>query len=190
MPGIDLSLFRAINGWPEALAPLMRTLSTAHDGWPFRIAMLAIVIAMVVKGGLFRRAAVLSLVAFPITDFLCTTAKKLLPMHRPFQEIADVAVRVGKSNSMGTASSHAGNIAAVATVMTLCLGPRWGAPWIVLAVMVGFSRVYVGVHYPSQVLFGWTLGVLVGWLAVTIVRWVADRPKDPVDDANSADNKD
>ncbi len=189
MPGIDLTLFRAINGWPDSLAPVMRTLSTAHEGWPFRIVMLAIVIAMICKGGMFRRAAILALVAFPITDFLCTTAKKTFPMHRPFQEIADVLVRVGKSNSMGTASSHAGNLAAVATVMTLCLGIRWGAPWIVLAIMVGFSRVYVGVHYPSQVLFGWTLGVCVGFLAVTLVRRVFDRPKDPAPSEESADNK-
>jgi undecaprenyl-diphosphatase len=148
----------------------MRYLSTAHDGWPFRIAMLLIVILMVWRGGAFRRAAILALIAFPITDFLCTTAKKLFPMHRPFQELADVAVRVGRSNSMGTASSHAGNMAAVATVMTLTLGWRWGTPWIVLAALVGISRVYVGVHYPSQVLFGWIIGVLVGFAADRIAR--------------------
>lgn len=178
MPGLDLTLFRAINGWPESLAPAMRYLSTAHDGWPFRIAMLTIVVAMIVKGGAFRRAAVLALVAFPIADFLCNTAKKLLPMHRPFQEIADVAVRVGRSNSMGTASSHAGNLAAVATVMTLSLGWRWGTPWIVLALLVGFSRVYVGVHYPSQVLFGWTIGAVVGVIAHLLVKAATHKPKD------------
>ncbi|RYG25922.1 phosphatase PAP2 family protein [bacterium] len=186
MPGPDLALFRAINGWSESLAPLMRYLSTAHDGLPFRVLMLAIVMAMIWRGGAFRRAAVLALVAFPIADFLCNTAKKLFPMHRPFQELADVAVRVGKSGSMGTASSHAGNLAAVATVMTLNLGWRWGAPWIVLALLVGLSRVYVGVHYPSQVVFGWTIGAVVGFVAHFVTKRFARPKAEEPSDASAA----
>ena len=183
MPGPDLALFRAINGWPESLAPFMRYLNTAHDGWIFRVAMLAIVIFLAWRGGASRRAAILALVAFPIADFLCNTAKKLFPMHRPFQELADVAVWVGKSGSMGTASSHAGNLAAVATVMTLNLGWRWGASWIVLALLVGLSRVYVGVHYPSQVLLGWTIGVIVGVAANAAAKALARRTSDETPDA-------
>ena len=89
--------------------------------------------------GAFRRAAILALVAFPIADFLCNTAKKLFPMHRPFQELADVAVRVGRSNSMGTASSHAGNLAAVPKAWQLALSAAEDLPAHGAAVAVRLS---------------------------------------------------
>jgi len=40
----------------------------------------------------------------------------------------------------------------------------WGSPWVIVAVMTGLSRIYNGVHYPYQVLLGWTCGVVAGIL--------------------------
>ena len=57
--------------------------------------------------------------------------------------------------------------------MTLALGWRWGAPWIVVALLVGVSRVYVGVHFPSQVVFGWTLGIASGVVVERIARLIS-----------------
>ena len=57
-------------------------------------------------------------------------------------------------------SGHAATSFAAATVLTLYL-PRWAPLWILLAVAIGFSRVYVGVHYPLDVVGGAVLGVLV-----------------------------
>jgi membrane-associated phospholipid phosphatase len=36
---------------------------------------------------------------------------------------------------------------------------------------IGFSRIYLGAHFASQVLFGWTLGALLSWL----VWWLLDK---------------
>lgn len=168
MGELDRLLFRAINGWSEALDPGLTAFSTAHDWVFFRLAMLAIILGLVVLG--HGRTALLALVAFPVADALCSLAKRLAPMARPFQELAHVTMRVGSSNSMGTASSHAANMAAVATIMTLGLGWRWGLPWIVAALGVGVSRVYVGAHYPSQVLLGWTIGVAVAFAVDRIAK--------------------
>lgn len=176
---MDLVLFRTINGWPEALDPGLTYFSIAHDGIPFRAAMFAILIGMIWRGGKPRRAALLSVAAFPIADWLCNVTKKALPCPRPFQEISDVVMRVGYSESMGTASSHAANLAAVATVMTLGLGIKWGWPWIVIGLVVGLSRVYVGVHYPYQVVLGWTIGVTVGIIADRLARLVVQMRTKP-----------
>ena len=96
----------------------------------------------------------------------------LLPRAERDEVIADVIVRTGRSDSMGTASAHSANMAAVATVMTGLLGWRWGAPWIMAALLTGYSRVFNGVHWPSQVTLGWIVGTLVGLATVWVYRRV------------------
>ena len=135
MVGIDRLLFRGVNGWSEALDPLLTDFSVAHDWAYFRLSMVAVVLALAVLGK--GRAALLCLLAFPLADALCNAAKHLAPAMRPFQILPHVMMRVGFSDSMGTASSHAGNLAAVATVMSLVGGWRWGLPWILVAFLVG-----------------------------------------------------
>lgn len=66
--------------------------------------------------------------------------------------------------SYGTASAHSANMAAIATALWMVLGWRWGLAWAVIALLTGLSRIYNGVHFPSQVLLGWTVGIFVGWL--------------------------
>jgi undecaprenyl-diphosphatase len=66
-------------------------------------------------------------------------------------------------DSSGTTSAHSANMAAIATVMTL-EAKWWGAPWIAFAFFTGISRIYTGVHYPSQVIFGWGVGILCGFI--------------------------
>lgn len=175
MAGVDVGLFRALNGWPDWLDPGLTYFSVAHDTLSFRIAIFTILVLMIARGGASRRTAILALVAFPIADALCNSLKHAFPMRRPFQDLAEVTMRVGYSDSMGTASSHAANLAAVATVMTLGIGLRWGAPWIAIAIAVGLSRVYVGAHYPSQVLLGWSVGIAMGAATDGIVRVISNR---------------
>lgn len=50
---------------------------------------------------------------------------------------------------------------------------------IALAAAIGFSRIYVGVHYPTDVLGGWSLGIVVLTTAITIIEWLK-KPVMPV----------
>ena len=50
----------------------------------------------------------------------------------------------------------------------------YGFAAFVLALLIAFSRIYLQVHYPSDVLGGAILGFLLGLLGSTIVRWVSD----------------
>ena len=172
MGGTDRLLFRAINGWPDSLDPGLTAFSVAN-GWPaFKVALVAFVVLLAAlrKG----KAALLALIAFPLADGICNLLKHVAPMPRPFQVLENVTMRVGETDSMGTASSHAANMAAVATVMTLTLGWRWGVAWIALALATGVSRVYVGAHFPSQVLLGWVVGVGVGFAVARIAGRIVE----------------
>jgi undecaprenyl-diphosphatase len=61
-------------------------------------------------------------------------------------------------------SSHATNSFSVALLTLLLLRRRWLTISMVLwALTVGYSRIYLGVHYPGDVIFGSLLGTLTGW---------------------------
>ncbi|GGZ31412.1 phosphatase PAP2 family protein [Echinicola pacifica] len=73
----------------------------------------------------------------------------------------------------GFASSHASNTFSLATFMNLAFRGnnrylKWLFPW---AIIVSYSRIYLGVHYPADVFVGATVGILAGFAAY----WVAFR---------------
>ena len=47
---------------------------------------------------------------------------------------------------------------------------KWGIPLVILAVLISLSRLYVGVHYPTDVLGGAVVGAFAAWGAVRIVK--------------------
>jgi undecaprenyl-diphosphatase len=89
-------------------------------------------------------------------------------------------------DSYGTASAHAANMAAVAFVTTYFLG-KWGYPWIVVAFLTGLSRIYMGLHYPSQVLLGWFCGAFSAFLVIkTWEAYLRVRHREPVQGREAA----
>lgn len=75
-------------------------------------------------------------------------------------------------------SGHTGAAFAAASAL-LGSNRRWGIAACLLAVIMGFSRIYLYVHYPTDVLGGMVLGCLTGWLSWRIVSAVSPVGKLP-----------
>ena len=101
-------------------------------------------------------------------DLLAQLLKTVFDRVRPYEVVttADPLLRWDLSSSMP--SGHAAGSAAGAVILAYLLG-RWGWALGLLAAAVAYGRVYIGVHYPGDVLAGAALGVVVGLAAVALV---------------------
>lgn len=100
--------------------------------------------------------------------------ERLRPCHDPrWEELAHLYGRCG--GLYGFVSSHAANTFGLATFLTLKLGKQKKAiAWLFLySLLVSYTRIYLGVHYPLDVFFGALVGVLAAyfsWLLVVVVK--------------------
>jgi len=171
---LDVLVFRLINiTWGfDALAPAMKVLSNPVYWIPVMVGLVA---WMLFRDGRRGRITVLVLVLLvPATDQLSSHVLKPL-VHRPrpcraVAAIEGVRTHGAHCSSKGSfPSSHAANIGAVALLLALRYR-RWAIPAALIALGVGYSRIYLGVHYPTDVLGGWALGAAVGWIAAGLGR--------------------
>ena len=71
----------------------------------------------------------------------------------------------------GMPSNHAFNFFAFSVFLVLILrSATWGGILLTISLLVSLSRIYLGVHYPSQVIAGILLGIMFGFLASKIAR--------------------
>jgi undecaprenyl-diphosphatase len=111
---------------------------------------------------LYRRWGVfaLTLIAVLLADLSATGLKALFDRPRPPLRYAEPKTLVPVPHDASFPSGHASTSFAAATMLSFSF-PRFAPLLYVLAAAVAFSRVYVGVHYPLDVIGGALLGTLV-----------------------------
>ncbi len=169
---LDRDLFRFGN---DALSnPLFDAIMPFFSGNPFFVpAALIAAVWLLIKGGARGRLCVFFLLlAVAIGDgLICNSLKDAIGRLRPFNDLPETIMRVGKGGSGSMPSSHAANWFAGTMVFWLFYRRSWMF-FLPVACTVAFSRVYNGVHYPSDVLAGALLGAGYAFVIVHAVDTV------------------
>lgn len=119
-----------------------------------------------------RRAGTAALAAMAL-GLLCTNMalKPLVARERPWLNVAGLIPLVNEPDPLSFPSGHTCAAFACAAAWWGTLPKRWmKAAGLVLAVCMGLSRLYVGVHYPTDVLAGALVGALCGWIICRAAR--------------------
>ena len=151
----------------DMLTPFMKIVTFLGNGGWFWI-LCAVVLLAVPKTRKTGYAAVLSLIFGVIVTNLLL--KNIVARPRPFAEIEALIPLIAKPTDFSFPSGHTTASFAVALVMLRMLPKKIGIPAVVLAALVAFSRLYLGVHYPTDVLAGFVVALVGSSLAVRGVR--------------------
>ena len=102
-----------------------------------------------------------AIVAGLIAWFGAKGVKKVVGRGRPLQYLPDIHVREGEGTGLGFISGHSAVAAASAIMLMAALPRRWHPIVAAIAALVGIARIVFGVHWPADVVGGWSFGVLV-----------------------------
>jgi undecaprenyl-diphosphatase len=130
---------------------------------------------------------ILLVLAMGASDLTCNAVKHAVPRLRPQHSVAGTYYNdsgswqrvprdyvIDRETDTSFPSAHAANSMAL-TVLAVMFWPRLRRGLWALPLLVGWSRVYLGKHYPLDVAAGWLLGAAIGWLAWR--AWVRLAPR-------------
>ena len=125
-----------------------------------------------------RRTGVILMLALCVDVVLCNgILKNLVRRIRPFDVNTAIQLLVNRPVDYSFPSGHtAASFASVAGLFMAGEKRLW-KPALVLAVLIAFSRLYLYVHYPTDVLGGLLLGLLSGYIGSRLVLWLMNRKK-------------
>jgi undecaprenyl-diphosphatase len=181
---LEVRVFRLLNsGAANQVLDFIMPLVT--DFRRSRIALILVWAALVLFGG--NRGRWVALMMIPLvaaTDQLSASViKPLVGRSRPCEVLGSVHMWYGPEgwittpaevvrsykSSFSFPSSHATNITGAMLFLGLAFRKTL-LPFLIVAVLVSWSRVYIGVHWTSDIIVGMALGALLGWLAWILFR--------------------
>jgi len=166
----DRTLFLALNGLHASwLDPIMYWASNPLVWLPlfmfllyitirtFRIKTLTVILGLVL----------MITVSDQLTNLVKNETKRLRPSHEPAIEANVHTVSEYRGGIYSFYSAHASNTFAVAVFLIILLHRKYRFLYIVLigwASLMSYTRIYLGVHYPLDILTGVVAGCLIGWV--------------------------
>ncbi len=177
---IDTDALLAVNGLHDMFQDAFWWMVSAK--WSSALLLLALVWILLHQN---RRHALLMLVMLAFTVLVADQVssglikhlvERLRPTHDPSLDNMVHVINGYRGGMYGFVSSHAANFFAVATLLSFVMRHRLvTCSLFTWALLQCYSRVYLGVHYPGDIMGGIVVGVLAGWLLWCLMRWIQHR---------------
>jgi len=119
-----------------------------------------------------RRVHAFTIVLFAVliaSTLANTIIKPVVNRTRPFEVLAGEVIG-GRPHDASFPSGHSANAFAGAAILAR-IAPGGAIGWWTLAAAIAFSRVYLGVHYPLDVIGGAVVGLVSAWIALRLTRF-------------------
>ncbi|MBO5209765.1 MAG: phosphatase PAP2 family protein [Lachnospiraceae bacterium] len=104
--------------------------------------------------------------------------KNIVDRARPYEVIEGLKLLIREPVDSSFPSGHTASSFAVACILFRKLPRKWGIPALVLAGIIAFSRLYLGAHFLSDILFGMLSGILISYMAQWLVEKVIYKESD------------
>ncbi|MCX6281019.1 MAG: phosphatase PAP2 family protein [Bacteroidetes bacterium] len=167
----DRSLFMTLNGLHTSfLDPLMYWATNPLVWLPLFMGL----IILVIKTFRWKTLTVLAAVTIMITvsdqlsNVVKDDTKRLRPSHEPALARSIHIVNEYRGGEYGYYSAHASNTFALTLFLVMLFQKRYRYLYLFLffwAALMSYTRIYLGVHYPLDVLSGAAIGCLLGWFS-------------------------
>ncbi len=154
------------------LTPVMKLITALGNAGVLWVLITVFLLAFKKTRRVGMMSALALLISLLVNNILL---KNLVARIRPYETVDGLTRLVEKQVDYSFPSGHAGSSFASACVLYRGLPKQAGIPAVVLAALISFSRLYVGVHYPSDVLAGILIGTAAGFFAEWIWKMLEPR---------------
>ena len=160
---LECKAFRMINRYFEKRLLNLFFRTVTHLGGA--TVTISLVLALILLSSQsIQYTAIASAIALTISHIPVALIKKWYPRSRPYVVLDHIYVTDNPLNDHSFPSGHTTAIFAILTPFVL-LSPALAIVLVPIGFMVGLSRIYLGLHYPSDVLAGCLLGCVSGFLS-------------------------
>ncbi len=175
----DQELFLALNGAHNSFFDFVMFWASDKLIWiPFYLFLLLLVFIKLRWKGIFVLIAIAALITLSdqaSVHLFKEVFKRFRPCHEPLLEGMVHLVKGHCGGKYGFVSSHATNVFAIASFMSLFFRENYRYSTLTLMIwasFVAYSRIYLGVHYPGDVLGGALLGGIIGIIVYKLYLWL------------------